>query len=237
MKAFILAAGIGSRLRPITDKVPKCMVKVGNETIIERQLYSLINAGIKDIFVCTGYKNNVLENFIKNKYNFIKFIHNDNYLETNNMYSMLLTKNEAYGENVIVMNADVFVDPEYIKKLVNTKLKNCILVEKNRYEEENMKIIYDGNKITNISKQIKKEDAYGTTIDMYKFSKEFTKKWFEIMEDIIYNKQEKNMWNEVAIDKMFEYYDVKPLEINNMWFEIDNYEDLENARNLFNLNK
>ena len=73
MKAFILAAGIGSRLRPITDEVPKCMVKVGDETIIERQLKSLVGAGINEIYVCTGYKNDVLEGFVKEKYPFVKF--------------------------------------------------------------------------------------------------------------------------------------------------------------------
>ncbi len=235
MKAFILAAGIGSRLRPITDNVPKCMVKVGNETIIERQLSSLISIGLKEIYVCTGYKNEVLEKFINEKYDFVRFIHNNDYLTTNNMYSMLLTKDYAYNSDVIVMNADVFVEPEYIRKLVNSDLKNCILVEKGRFEEENMKITYDGKKITDISKQIAKENAYGTTIDMYKFSKEFTIKWFEVMEDIIYNQNEKNMWNEVAIDEMLKKAEVQPLEIGHMWYEIDNHEDLEKARNLFKI--
>lgn len=233
MKAFILAAGIGSRLRPITDNVPKCMVRVGNETIIERQLFSLINAGISDIYVCTGYKNEILEEFITGKYNFIKFIHNDNYLKTNNMYSMLLTKEFAYNEDLIVMNADVFVEPDYIKKLVNSSFENCILVEKDRYEDENMKITVDGKIITGISKKIPKEEAYGTTIDMYKFSKEFSVKWFEVMENIIYKKKEFNMWNEVAINEMLKYEKVYPLEVGNKWCEIDNYSDLENARKIF----
>jgi len=234
MKAFILAAGIGSRLSPITDEVPKCMVKVGDETIIERQLYSLKNAGVEEIFVCTGYLNEVLEDFIKQKYDSVKFIHNDKYLETNNMFSMYLTKNEAYNEDVIVMNADVFVDPEYIKKLVESPIENCILTEKDRYEEENMKIIVDSShNIKSISKTVGLEESYGTTIDMYKFSKKFTIKWFEIMEDIIVKQNQKNMWNEVAINEMFQYEDVKPLEIGNMWFEIDTYEDLEKARELF----
>ena len=234
MKAFILAAGIGSRLRPITDEVPKCMVKVGDEAIIERQIFSLVNAGIKDIFVCSGYKKEILEKFIKEKYSYVKFIHNENYLSTNNMYSMYLTKEYSYDEDVIVMNADVFVEPEYIKKLVNTDIENCILTEKGRYEEENMKIVFDGNKIISISKKISKEEAYGTTIDMYRFSKNFTRKWFDVMEDIIFKRNEMNMWNEVAIDEMFKYETVLPLEVGKMWFEIDNHEDLEKARKLFN---
>ena len=233
MKAVILAAGIGSRLRPITDEVPKCMVKVGDETIIERQLYSIINAGIKDIVVCTGYKNNILENFIKEKYDFVKFIHNEDYLKTNNMYSMYLTKDYIGDDNVIVMNADVFVEPEYVKLLAQSEYENCILTECGRYEEENMKIIFDGEKINSISKQISKEDAYGTTIDMYKFSKEFVQKWYDVMNNIINVENQKNMWNEVAINEMFKYENVVPLNIGKMWFEIDNHEDLEKARILF----
>lgn len=236
MRAFILAAGIGSRLRPITDKVPKCMVKVGNEEIIKRQLFSLVNAGITDIYVCTGYKNEILKEFISKEYDFVKFIHNENYLSTNNMYSMWLSKEFSYNEDVIVMNADVFVDPGYIKMLVDSKIENCIPVQKGRYEEESMKIVFDGNKITEISKQIKPEEAYGTSIDIYKFSKKFTIKWFEVMEDIIFNKKEENKWNEVAINEMFKYETVLPLEIGNMWYEIDNYDDLEKAITLFHKN-
>lgn len=234
MKAFILAAGIGSRLRPITDEVPKCMVKVGDETIIERQLKSLVGAGINEIYVCTGYKHDVLEGFVREKYPFVKFVHNEDYLTTNNMYSMYLTKEFSYDTDLLVLNADVFVDPSYIELLVNSSEENAILCEKGRYIEESMKIKYDGEKITEISKKISEDETYGTTIDIYRFNKEFTKKWFDVMEDIIINRKELNLWNEVAIDEMFKYATVKPVLIGNMWFEIDNHDDLEYARKLFN---
>lgn len=234
MKAFILAGGIGSRLRPLTDNVPKCMVKVGDEMIIDRQIDSLINAGINDIYVCTGYLSEILKEHINKKYNFVKFIYNEDYLETNNMVSMYLAKSEACGENIIVMNSDVFIEPEYIKVLIDSPIENCILTEKGRYEEENMKIIVKNDSIVAISKQISAQECYGTTIDIYKFSKEFTQQWFDVMKDFIENKNEKKLWNEVGINEMFKKFNVKPVNIGNMWFEIDNLDDLENAKKLFN---
>ena len=86
MKALILAAGLGTRLAPLTDSVPKCMVKVNHLTIIEKQIENLISNDIKDITVVSGYKHDVLEEFVTKKYPFIKFITNENYLNNNNNF-------------------------------------------------------------------------------------------------------------------------------------------------------
>ena len=93
MKAVILAAGIGSRLRPLTDNVPKCMVEVNGIKIIEKQIKSLLNNGIKEIAVVTGYQHEILNKYLNENFPFIEIIDNKEYLKTNNMYSMFLTKN------------------------------------------------------------------------------------------------------------------------------------------------
>ena len=61
MQAIILAAGLGTRLRPITDEVPKCMVSVNGIRIIDKQIDNLHKAGVKDIVVVGGYKADVLK--------------------------------------------------------------------------------------------------------------------------------------------------------------------------------
>ena len=90
MKALILAAGLGSRLRPLTDEVPKCMVKVNGVSIIDKQIQNLKENGVNELFVVTGYKGDILEKHIIEKYNAldIKILHNDVYDRTNNMYSL-----------------------------------------------------------------------------------------------------------------------------------------------------
>lgn len=233
MKALILAAGLGTRLAPLTDSVPKCMVKVNHLTIIEKQIENLISNDIKDITVVSGYKHDVLEEFVTKKYPFIKFITNENYLNNNNMFSAYLARNYLSGESFYMMNADVFFDEDIIAELSKDKYKNAIATQKGEYIEESMKIKYDGDKITEISKQIKKEDSFGTTIDVYKFSKEASEAFFQKCVDYIENKNELNLWSEVAINDIFNEINFIPCIIKGRWVEIDNFEDLTLAKSIF----
>ena len=233
MKALILAAGLGTRLAPLTDSVPKCMVKVNHLTIIEKQIENLISNDIKDITVVSGYKHDVLEEFVTKKYPFIKFITNENYLNNNNMFSAYLARNYLSGESFYMMNADVFFDENIIAELSKDKYKNAIATQKGEYIEESMKIKYDGDKITEISKQIKKEDSFGTTIDVYKFSKEASEAFFQKCVDYIENKNELNLWSEVAINDIFNEINFIPCIIKGRWVEIDNFEDLTLAKSIF----
>ena len=85
MKAVILAGGIGKRLKPITDYVPKPLIPINNIPIIEWQIRYLKKFGIKDFIICTGYKNDQIENYLNAKNNFgtkIKFSKERNPLGT-----------------------------------------------------------------------------------------------------------------------------------------------------------
>lgn len=235
MKALILAAGLGSRLRPLTDDVPKCMVKVNGVSIIDKQINNLRKGGIKDIFVITGYKAKILENHLKEYHNDlnIKIISNSNYDKTNNMYSLNLANEYLCDSDFIMMNSDVFFEEEVIKELLNNKYENLIVCEKDNYNEESMKIVVENNIINEISKKISTKDSYGTSIDVYKFGKEASKKLFEIIHDYLYVRNDLNSWSEVAINDLLNDVNFQPLNIKYKWMEIDNHEDLAAAEKLF----
>lgn len=232
MKAVILAAGIGSRLKPLTNNIPKCMVEVNGVKIIENQLKSLIENKIEEILVVTGYKSEILEKYISNTFPSVKVITNEDYLVTNNMYSMYLTKDFIKNDNFILMNADVFFDRIVIKDLLNDNRENLIVCDDNFYLEESMKILKNGKIIEKISKQIEEKEAYGTTIDVYKFSSNSSKNFFNIIEEYIRAK-EMNSWTEVAIDKLFKISNFESLDMKYKWVEIDNLEDLKLAQSIF----
>ena len=94
MIGIILAAGIGSRLRPITDTLPKCLVNVQGIPILQYQLDAFKNAGIRKLVVATGYLSNKVKDYLeKELHNFdLSIIENKKFLTTNNMYSLWLTK-------------------------------------------------------------------------------------------------------------------------------------------------
>lgn len=236
MKAIILAAGIGSRLRPLTNNIPKCLVEVNNKSIIEYQIDAYLEAKVEEIIIITGYLSKHLVEFIQKKYKSenIKFIENKNYNDTNNMYSLYLAKDYLLDKNFILSNADVVFDKNMVKDLIsyndNTSL---ISVDKGNFLDESMKIIVKDETITSISKQIKKSDAYGVSIDLYKFNKSDSNILFEEIKKIIEVEKNLNSWTEVALNNILNKTNFKPFDIENkFWYEIDNHEDLKIAKDI-----
>lgn len=125
MKAIILAAGMGTRLRPLTNDTPKSLVKVNGEPLAERQIKFLKEKGIEDIIVVTGYLNEKFE-YLKDKYG-VKLIHNDKYDIYNNIYTMYLVREhlqDAYVTEADVYMAYNYFDPEINRSTYFTAIKS-----------------------------------------------------------------------------------------------------------------
>jgi len=234
MKALILAAGMGTRLRPLTDKIPKCLVPVNGVPIIAKQIENLIDNGIREIYIVSGYKSDILESVLKGSYPFVNIVLNANYGETNNMYSAYLTRDVLYGNEFILMNGDVFFDESVISELLKPMYLNSIVVEKGVYNDESMKVRVDNtNRIVEISKKIPEILAYGVSIDVYKFSAEASKSFFERIREIVEVHGKLNEWTEVALNEILSKVKFEPCPLKGRWVEIDNYEDLKFAEEIF----
>jgi HAD superfamily hydrolase (TIGR01450 family) len=240
MKAVILAAGLGSRLHTITSKKPKCMVNVCGIPIIKYQIDAYLSAGIDDIIVVVGYKSEVVKEYIKKlNNNKLHVIENVDYDTTNNMYSLYLAMSvfKLYNTDFIISNGDVVFDSLIIKELLNKESKDLIVCDKNSYNLESMKVTTNiKGFITDISKSISRDVAYGNSIDVYKISKTTSLKLFSYLKEYIeYNKNLKE-WTEVALQKMIKSGDwqVVPFDIKGKkWMEIDNIDDLLEAEKKF----
>lgn len=237
MKAIILAAGLGTRLRPITNDVPKCMVSVNGQPIIDKQINNLIENGLlqSDIVVVGGYKGDILAKHIKELYPEVSVVSNSRYNETNNMYSLYLALT-AIGEcDFLLMNADVYYDSNIIKGLIeHIEAPNAIACDRSQYLEESMKICTSKEGyITHISKQITDKEYFAVSIDVYKISKDSSKALIKVIKDFIEVKKDENSWTEVALDMLFKTENFKPYIIGGRWFEIDNHDDLRAAEILF----
>lgn len=233
--ALILAAGSGKR---ISEKFnyPKCLIKINTKSIIESQIESYIHANIKNIFIVTGYQSNKIIKAIskyKKKAN-IKLIHNKIYYKTNNMYSAFLASKYLKNKKFILSNGDVVIDKKIVKKLVNGKNDNEIMVDTNFFDDESMKVLFDSKKkIKKISKNITNSNRVYTSIDFYKFSEKASDSLFNIISTFL-KKNGQNHWTEVAIQKLFFKFNFYPNKVlNNRWFEIDTYEDFIFASNKF----
>jgi len=238
MKAIILAAGIGSRLRPITDNKPKTLVLVNNVPILGYIINSLLQNGINDIVICTGYKNTMIKEYCKRDFpqtNFI-FVNNENYDTSNNLYSLYLANKHLNGD-LLLMNADLVFDSMVITKLLECGT-SAFCIDVGNYIEESMKVVFGAdNYIASISKTIKPSESSGVSIDVYRFcSKDSAVLCEEIIKAIECDNRI-NDWTETLLNDLLQNKKilVAPVNVNGYkWFEIDNYEDLSAAEKMFN---
>jgi len=234
MKALILAAGFGSRLRPLTNEVPKAMVQVNQRAIIDQQISNLHENGVADITVVVGYKAEMFKAYLIEAYPSVKIIENTQYNNTNNMYSAYLTRGEFYNCSFLLMNADVYFDSSILRELIKEEYNNSIVVEAGVYNDESMKVECTNNKIISISKGITEEKAFGVSIDVYKFSSEGSKTFFDMVVEFIEEKKDLNQWTEVALNNVLKEITFTPCPLKGRWIEIDNHDDLKNAEDIFN---
>lgn len=236
-KALILAAGLGTRLAPLTNDRPKSLVSVNGMPILIKQIENLHANGITDITIVSGYKADILEKTVLEKYAGIKIIESVDYASTNNMFSAYLGLRAMFSDGEIgsfyMMNADVFYDSSVISALKSNQRYNLISVDIGRYIEESMKVIEENGKLISISKQIPPERALGCSIDVYKFGADGGQAFYNRCAEYIEKKKELKHWSEIALNDALADVEFYACPVNGRWLEIDNHEDLSAAELLF----
>ena len=237
MKALILAAGLGTRLSPLTNDRPKSLVAVNGKPILFKQIENLNENRITDITIVSGYKAEVLEKAVHNRYPDIKIVKSVDYATTNNMYSAYLGIQSMFPDKAVkpffMMNADVFYDSSVIKGLVSCDASDASVVDIGGYIEESIKVVEKDGRLIEISKQIAPEAALGCSIDVYKFSSKGGLAFYNRCTEYIEVKKELKMWSEVALNEALNDVVFKACPLNGRWIEIDNHEDLTEAEKLF----
>lgn len=224
MRAILLAAGMGTRLRPITLEVPKSLVEVNNKPLLERQVEMLKEIGINEIIVLTGYLSEKFE-YLKDKYG-VKLIHNDKFDIYNNIYTMYLVKD--YLKDSYVIDADIYINRNFLTR----DLKNSTYFTANKIGFENeWKLHFDQN---NKVEDITVESGNGYILSGVSY-------WNEKDGEFISNKLAKKIgqgdfkdlyWDDIVKENL-KNLDIKVLKIkNDDVFEIDNLEDLEKVNKL-----
>lgn len=237
MKALILAAGLGTRLAPITNDRPKSLVPVNGKPILIKQIENLHENGVKDITIVSGYRADTLEREVHARFPEIHIVESVDYATTNNMYSAYLGIQAMYPHGVdepfFMMNADVFYDASVLKALKADARENLIVVDMGRYIEESMKVVEQNGRLTAISKQIGQEDALGCSIDVYKFGISGGRAFYDQCARYIEGRGELTKWSEIALNDALADAEFHACPLVGRWLEIDNHEDLTAAEALF----
>jgi L-glutamine-phosphate cytidylyltransferase len=250
MKFIILAAGEGTRLRPYTETMPKCMVPFKEKPIISHILDVSNNFKFDKSCLLTGYKSEVLREFIKKNHSEknIFFEHNPEYGKTNMVATLFCAKDFLEGD-VIISYSDIIYTENVLKKLYEAEGDICVVVDKDwkklwktRMENplsdaETMKIDSDGFIKELGKKPSSYEDIEGQYIGLIKISGSVMNKIKTFYQDLDKNKtydgkDYKNIYLtsflQLLIDSGFK---LSPVFIEGGWVEIDSVEDLEKLKN------
>ncbi|SRR6056297_2489299 len=243
MQALILAAGMGSRLKEITNDKPKCMVLVNGKTIIERMLEQLDCLGLSRIVIVIGYSGSVLIDYIAslNINTPVVYVWNEEYHRTNNIYSLYLARGYMGDEDSLLLESDLVFEPAVLERLIEEKGVNLALVA--RYENwmDGTVVTIDGD--GSISDIIGKEEfvynsgfRYYKTVNIYKICSEFSSKHFFPMMESHMEKNGKSDYYEKVLKHMIkedEFTMRAVLLKSEKWYEIDNPCDLSVANTIF----
>jgi phosphoenolpyruvate phosphomutase len=228
MKAIILASGVGRRLRPLTDRYPKSLLRVGGKTLIDYQLEALAKHGICDIVITTGHLGKKLEDHVrKTGAASIQFVHNPEYERTNYIYSLWLTKG-LVDDDIILLHGDLIFDSVLIQKLLEAQ-GNRVLV--NRYvlsPEKDFKALIKRGRVVRIGVNLSGPGTFFCA-PFYRFSKADSLLWLDKIEDFV-RQGKVDCYAEDAFNEISDEVLLRSLYFKEFCMEIDTRADLEKTR-------
>ena len=244
MQAVILAAGMGKRLGEYTKDNTKCMVKVNGTRLIDRVLNQLSNLHLKRVVIVVGYKGKELKEAIGNRFEGkikIEFIDNPIYEKTNNIYSLWLAKEKLEEDDTLLLESDLIFEDSILDVILQNPYPNLALVAKYeswmdgtvvRLDDENNIIHFIPKKAFKYSDV----DLYYKTVNIYKFSREFSRQKYVPFLDAYSKAVGNNEYYEqvLRIITFLDKSEIKALPIGpRKWYEIDDVQDLDIASTLF----
>jgi len=186
MIGIILAAGISSRLRPLTNDTPKCLLPVGGAALLARTLRSLSQSGLQECVIVTGYYHEKVEQFataLKLPLS-IHFRFNSRFASTGNNYSLWLAGELCAGKDILLLDADILFDRRLIPLLVNAPHENGLIMRSSKsLGQEEIKLELDpAGRILRIGKEISPARAAGESVGIERFGPSTATRLFEILD-------------------------------------------------------
>lgn len=243
MQALILAAGMGKRLGELTQHNTKCMIKIHSVTIIERMLQQLTSFSIDRIILVIGYEGEKVRLLIGDSFNGTPIIYVENpiYDRTNNIYSLSLAKNYLLEDETLLLESDLVFSTDIISRLLSDPYPNLAVVAKYQSWMDGTVVMLDNddnilNFITKKAFNYQNINSYFKTVNIYKFSKEFSANIYVPFLGAYSKALGNNEYYEqvLRVISLLDIQDLKAMRLNGeKWYEIDDLQDLNNAETIF----
>lgn len=250
MQAIILAAGMGRRLKELTQDNTKCMVKVNGVTLIERMLHQLERQHLSRIVIVVGYKGQKLIDFIATLdiQTPIVYVNNPIYDKTNNIYSLFLAKDYLCKEDTLLLESDLIFEDAVLEELISDPRETLALVDKyESWMDGTCMKITDDDKITAFisGKNFDFKETAGCykTVNIYKFGRHFSENFYVPFLDAYSKALGNNEYYEqvLRVITILDEPEIRAKRLDTLrgrtkslrWYEIDDEQDLDIAESMF----
>jgi choline kinase len=238
VRIVILAAGQGKRLLPLTTEVPKALLDIGGKTLIERQIEAFAATGVKDFTVVTGYGSLRMEEALAKISQTLRVaittVFNPFYAVADNLASCWMARGAMTGD-FIQVNGDNVFRSDLVEKLLAAPVGPVGVATnlKQTYDSDDMKVILDRGRLTEIGKTLPVDTVDAEAIGFYVFRGEGSKAYVETLARAMRDPQALKQWFPSAIGSLAKRIEVRTIPINGLqWCEVDFPIDLQQARQL-----
>jgi choline kinase len=235
VKAVLLVAGMSSRLRPLTDDLPKCLLTVAGEPILRRSIDALVGAGIDELVVVTGFLEHKIRTAVDSWFTGrVTYSHNAIYTQTQNGASLLCARAAVEGQPFVMLDGDIVFDPEVLEAVVWSTHDDCLALRPaDDLGDEEVKVVLDGDLVRRIHVSLPPAGAAGESIGIEKFSAATSSILFATIEQRIAEHGAKTEYYEKAFDQLCQErrLALRAIDVGKHYCaEIDTAEDLAEVR-------
>lgn len=233
-KAILLSAGKGSRLLPLTAERPKCLIELSGRTLLEWQLDALAGAGISDIVIVTGFRDDLVDAVATSRAG-VRTLFNPFYHVADNLGSVWMARSE-FDRDTLLLNGDTLVSPGLLARVLAAEPGPIAVTvdEKESYDADDMKVLRDGDRLLRIGKALEPGAYNAESIGLLAFRGDGPRLFVKQVERMMRQSDGTRRWYLRAIDALAQAgADVRTVSIRGEeWQEVDFPEDVEKAKAL-----
>jgi choline kinase len=231
-QAVLLCAGAATRLRPLTDDRPKCLLEVGRETILARAARLLLDAGVGELVIATGYRQEDVRAAMARFSGKVTFCHNDAFARTQNAVSLQRCADVVAGRSFVKLDGDVLFDRTVLERLLADDAPLSVAVERrDDLGEEEMKVVCDGSDIRAFGKKLDPRRCAGESIGIEKLDGAASRTLFRALEQAVDAGRSDLYYEDVYSELIALGMRARAVDVTDLsWIEVDTAEDLARAR-------
>ncbi|MBI4508000.1 MAG: phosphocholine cytidylyltransferase family protein [Deltaproteobacteria bacterium] len=235
MKAVILAAGASSRLRPLTDEMPKGLLSIGGVPMLERSISALLGLGLEELVLVTGYLGDKVRAAVNAWFPGLRvhFVHNDEYATTNNAFSLRMTRPLVHGQEFFLLDSDIIFEPEVVGALMKSPHPDCLVLRPaNDLTDEEIKVQVDPHgRVLQIGKHVPIPVSAGESVGIERFTAATSVVLFDTLDDRVGRRGFVREYYEASFQQMIDGgVELRAVDVGSLYCtEIDTLDDLAAA--------